>query len=77
MKNKITQDEYDLLTFLKSTNHQLERLSDRFFYYAKKVVKTDDNDWLTDYFNDVISVEDFLKHTNIEVEKQENENNQI
>jgi hypothetical protein len=76
MTTKISQDEYDLLTFLKSTNHQLQQLVDRFYFYAKKVVKTEDNDWLTDYFNDIINVNDFLKHMDIEVEKK-NEKNKI
>jgi len=76
MTTKISQDEYDLLTFLKSTNHQLQQLVDRFYFYTKKVVKTEDNDWLTDYFNDIINVNDFLKHMDIEVEKK-NEKNKI
>ena len=75
MTTKITQDEYDLLTFLKSSQDQLERLSDRFFCYAKKILKTEDNDWLTDYFNDTINVTTLLNQLNIEIEK--NENNKI
>lgn len=70
MTTKITQDEYDLLTFLKSSQDQLERLSDRFFYYAKKILKTEDNDWLTDYFNDTINVTTLLNQLNIEIDKK-------
>jgi len=73
MTTKITQDEYDSLTFLHSINHQLEQLSDRVYYYAKKVVKAEDDNWLTDYFNNDIHVNDFLKNMDIEVEKNKNE----
>jgi len=74
MKTKISQDEYDLLTFLKSTYRQFQQLADRFYYYAKKVVKTEEDGWLTDYFNDVVHVNDFLKNMDIEVEKKNEKN---
>lgn len=71
MKNTLTRDEYDLLTFLKSAHDQLDRLSNRFYYYAKKVLEVEDDDWITDYFNDDISVTELLTHMNIDIKEKE------
>jgi hypothetical protein len=74
MKTTITKEELELLTFLKSTQDQLERLSNRMYYYAKKLLELENNDWLTDYFNNnLVSVTEFLNQENIEVEEDEKE----
>lgn len=76
MTKIITRNEYELLTFLKSSHDQLKRLSDRFYYYAKKVLDLDNDEWLVDYFdNDVISVTEFLNNINVDIEKVDNEEN--
>jgi peroxiredoxin family protein len=69
MKTKITQNEYELLTFLKSQQDQLERMSNRMYYYAKKLLELDDDNWLTDYFNDTIGVTAFLNQVGIDIEE--------
>jgi hypothetical protein len=66
----ITRDEYDQLTFYKSMNDQLNRMSNRLFYYSKKILDTDENgdDWLTDYFdNDNLSVTELFEHLDIDI----------
>jgi peroxiredoxin family protein len=73
MKTKITQNEYELLTFLKSQQDQLGRMSNRMYYYAKKLLELDDDNWLTDYFNDTIGVTAFLNQVGIDVEEDEKE----
>ena len=73
MKTTITRNEYELLTFLKSSQDQLMRLSDRFYYYAKKVLELDSDDWLTDYFNGTTSMTDFLNRVGIDIKKDKNE----
>jgi len=71
MKTKITQNEYELLTFLKSQQDQLGRMSNRMYYYAKKLLELDDDNWLTDYFNDTIGVTAFLNQIGIDIEEDE------
>ena len=73
MKTKITQNEFELLTFLKSQQDQLERMSSRMYYYAKKLLELDDDNWLTDYFNDTIGVTAFLNQVGIDIEEDEKE----
>lgn len=73
MKTTITRNEYELLTFLKSSQDQLMRLSDRFYYYAKKALELDSDDWLTDYFNGTISMTDFLNRVGIDIKEDKNE----
>lgn len=73
MKNEITRNEYELLTFLKSSQDQLTRLSDRFYYYAKKILDLDGDDWLTDYFYNDISVTEFLNNLKINIKESGNE----
>ncbi len=73
MKTTITRNEYELLTFLKSSQDQLMRLSDRFYYYAKKVLELDSDDWLTDYFNGTTSMTDFLNRVGIDIKEDKNE----
>ena len=64
----ITRDEYDQIMFYKSMNDQMARMNNRLFYYAKKVLGTDDDNWLTDYFdNDDISITELLNHLEIEI----------
>ena len=64
----ITRDEYDQIMFYKSMNNQMARMSNRLFYYAKKVLGTDDDNWLTDYFdNDDIGITELLNHLEIEI----------
>ena len=75
VKTKITKTEYELLTFLKSQQDQLERMSNRMYYYAKKLLELDDDNWLTDYFNDTIGVTAFLNQVGIGVEEDKNEEN--
>jgi len=72
MKNKITQSEFELLVFLKSSQDQLKRLSNRFYYYARRLLELEDDNYLTDYFdNDICSVTEFLNHVNIDVEVED------
>jgi hypothetical protein len=72
MKTKITRQELELLTFLKSTQDQLHRIENKLYYYVKKVLELENDGWLTDYFdNDSISVTEFLNQENIEVEENE------
>jgi hypothetical protein len=74
MKTTITKQELELLTFLKSAQDQLERLSNRMYYYTKKLLELESDDWLTDYFNNnLVSVTEFLNQENIEVEENETE----
>jgi len=68
MKTSITQNEYELLTFLKSQQDQLERMSNRMYYYAKKLLELEDDNWLTDYFNDTIGVTAFLNQVGIDID---------
>jgi hypothetical protein len=76
MTKTITRNEYELLTFLKSSHDQLERLSNRFYYYAKKILDLDNDEWLVDYFdNDILSVTEFLNNVNIDIEQDNNEKN--
>lgn len=72
MKNEITKNEYEILTFLKSANDQLNRLSNRFYFYGKKLLELEnDGGWFTDYFdNGIINVDEFLKQMNIEVKNE-------
>lgn len=72
MKTKITRQELELLTFLKSTQDQLNRIQSKLYYYVKKMLDLENDGWLTDYFdNDSISVDEFLNQENIEVEENE------
>lgn len=74
MKTKITREELELLTFLKSTQDQLDRIQSKLYYYIKKMLDLENDGWLTDYFdNDSISVTEFLNQENIEVEENETE----
>ena len=76
MKTKITRDEYDLLTFLKSSQDQLEKLSERFYFYAEKILKQKDNSgYLVDYFNNDISITEFLNNIDVGIEESKNEEN--
>jgi hypothetical protein len=77
MKIKITRQELELLTFLKSTQDQLNRIQSKLYYYVKKMLDLESDGWLPDYFdNDSISVTEFLNQENIEVEEDEtNEEN--
>jgi len=68
MKTNITQNEFELLTFLKSQQDQLERMSNKMYYYAKKLLELEDDNWLTDYFNDTIGVTAFLNQVGIEID---------
>ena len=65
----ITRDEYDQLTFYASMSDELSRMQDRFYYYSKKILKTDDEKgWLTDYlYNNAISATELLNHLDIEI----------
>lgn len=70
MKKLITRDEYEQLTFYKSMNDQLKRMSDRLFYYAKKILDANESGtaWLTDYFdNDMMSVTELFNELGIDI----------
>jgi len=70
----ITRDEYDQIMFYKSMNDQMQRMGNRLYYYAKKVLGTEDDNWLTDYFyNDDLSVTELLTHLDIDIAKDKSE----
>lgn len=74
MKTTITRKELELLTFLKHQQDQLNRIQFNLYYYARKMLELESDNWLTDYFdNDSISVTEFLNQENIEVEENESE----